>query len=233
MAAKVAEKTGMGHLQSVKAVEAVMETIVESVSDGASVFLRGFGTFKTVIRKAKKARDINRARPSRSRRRRSRCSNPAKTSSAESANKYHQSNPGFVWGCSKHQNPMTIDDLLQEAQEIQNFLESVPDNNEDPNELAIRLTYLNNYMARSGKMLADAKMMQDSAVAAAYAEHTKSILKMPATIAQKFIASQTVNENYLVNWLDRINRTCTHQSDNIRTQISFAKEQMSLTRRGY
>ena len=88
-------------------------------------------------------------------------------------------------------------------------------------------------MARSGKMLADAKMMQDSAVAAAYAEHTKSILKMPATIAQKFIASQTVDENYLVNWLDRINRTCTHQSDNIRTQISFAKEQMGLTRRGY
>lgn len=128
---------------------------------------------------------------------------------------------------------MNIDDLLQEAQEIQNFLESVPDNNEDPNELSIRLTYLNNYMARSGKMLADAKMMQDSAVAAAYAEHTKSILKMPATIAQKFIASQTVDENYLVNWLDRINRTCTHQSDNIRTQISFAKEQMGLTRRGY
>nr|WP_288892824.1 hypothetical protein [uncultured Alistipes sp.] len=128
---------------------------------------------------------------------------------------------------------MNINDLLQEAQEIQNFLESVPDNNEDPNELSIRLTYLNNYMARSGKMLADAKMMQDSAVAAAYAEHTKSILKMPATIAQKFIASQTVDENYLVNWLDRINRTCTHQSDNIRTQISFAKEQMGLTRRGY
>ena len=60
LAAKVAEKTGIGHLQSVKAVEAVMETIVESVSDGASVFLRGFGTFKPVIRKAKKARDISR-----------------------------------------------------------------------------------------------------------------------------------------------------------------------------
>lgn len=128
---------------------------------------------------------------------------------------------------------MNIDDLLQEAQEIQDFLESVPDNNEDPNELAIRLTYLNNYMARSGKMLADAKQMQDSAISAAYAEHSKAILKMPATIAMKFIASQTVTENYLVNWLDRINRTCTHQSDNIRTQIPFAKEQMSLTRRGY
>ena len=128
---------------------------------------------------------------------------------------------------------MNIDDLLQEAQEIQDFLESVPDNNEDPNELAIRLTYLNNYMARSGKMLADAKQMQDSAISAAYAEHSKAILKMPATIAMKFIASQTVAENYLVNWLDRINRTCTHQSDNIRIQISFAKKQMSLTRRGY
>ena len=128
---------------------------------------------------------------------------------------------------------MTLDDLLQEAQEIQNFLESVSDNNDDPKELAFRLSYLNNYMARSGKMLADAKLMQDSAVAAAYAEHAKFILKMPATIALKFISSQTVSENYLVNWLDRINRTCTHQGDNIRTQISFAKEEMSLTRKGY
>lgn len=128
---------------------------------------------------------------------------------------------------------MNIEELLAEAQEIQTFLESVPDNNDDPNELSTRLSYLNNYMARSGKMLADAKQMQDAAIAAAYAEHSKTILKMPATIAQKFIASQTVGENYLVNWLDRINRTCTHQSDNIRTQISFAKEQMSLTRKGY
>lgn len=128
---------------------------------------------------------------------------------------------------------MNIDDLLNEAQEIQDFLESVPDNNEDPNELANRLSYLNNYMARSGKMLADAKQMQDLAIAAVYAEHSKAILKMPATVAMKFISSQTVDENYLVNWLDRINRACTHQSDNIRTQISFAKEQMSLTRRGY
>lgn len=121
---------------------------------------------------------------------------------------------------------MNIDDLLREAQEMQNFLESVPDNNDDPKELAFRLSYLNNYMARSGKMLADAKLMQDSAVAAAYAEHAKSILRMPATIALKFISSQTVSENYLVNWLDRINRTCTHQGDNIRTQISFAKEEI-------
>lgn len=128
---------------------------------------------------------------------------------------------------------MNIDDLYSEAQEIQTFLESVPDNNDDPNELSIRLSYLNNYMARSGKMLADAKQMQDLAIAAAYAEHSKAILKMPATIALKFISSQTAEENYLVNWLDRINRTCTHQSDNIRTQISFAKEQMSLTRKGY
>lgn len=33
-------------------------------------------------------------------------------------------------------------------------------------------------------------------------------------------------ENKIVNWLDRINRTCVHQSDNLRTQLSFEKEQI-------
>lgn len=114
---------------------------------------------------------------------------------------------------------------------MQEYLEvTVSDN---PNELTERLGVLNVYMARSGKMLADAKHAQDKATAAAYAEHRDDILGLPATIAAKFIASQTASENYLVNWLDRINRTCTHQADNLRTLISFAKEQMGLTRKGY
>lgn len=60
VAAKVAEKAEISQHQAMKAVEAFMETIAKSVSDGAVVTLRGFGTFKTVVRKAKKARDISR-----------------------------------------------------------------------------------------------------------------------------------------------------------------------------
>lgn len=124
-----------------------------------------------------------------------------------------------------------MNDLINEAQKMQEFLEITTSDN--PNELTARLSEINVYMARSGAMLASAKQMQDNAISAAYAEHSKAIDKMPATIAMKFISSQCSQENYLVNWLDRINRTCTHQGENIRTQISFAKEQLSLTRRGY
>lgn len=60
VAAKVAEKTNIGQHQAVRAIETVMEVITEAVCSGDEVTLRGFGTFKTVVRRAKKARDISR-----------------------------------------------------------------------------------------------------------------------------------------------------------------------------
>ena len=42
-----------------------------------------------------------------------------------------------------------------------------------------------------------------------------------------------VSANQLVVWLDRINRTLVHAGDNIRTQISFAKQDLALQRKGY
>ena len=86
-------------------------------------------------------------------------------------------------------------------------------------------------MSRSGEMLADAMQLQDRAINAVYAEQGKLILKMPATIASKFVNSCCDQENRLVKWLERINATCKHQSDNLRTQISFAKEQFILENR--
>lgn len=60
VAASVAEKANISRDQAVKAVEAMIGTIMNAVSNGDEVTLRGFGTFKTVIRRAKKARDISR-----------------------------------------------------------------------------------------------------------------------------------------------------------------------------
>ena len=56
---------------------------------------------------------------------------------------------------------------------------------------------------------------------------------MPATIASKFITCQNADANYVVNWLDRLNRSLVHIGDNTRTQISFAKEELRLTKNGY
>lgn len=121
--------------------------------------------------------------------------------------------------------------LLKECSGIQSYLEiSVSD---DPAELAERLSMLCVYMARTGQMLADAKYVQDTQRSGLFAEHSKTIVKMPATIAARFIDSLTGEVNYLVTWTDRLNRTCVHQSDALRTLLSFSKEQLRMTKTGY
>jgi len=121
--------------------------------------------------------------------------------------------------------------LLKECSDMQAWLEEVP--SDEPKEMTDRLSVLGVYMARSGNMLADAKYLQDKARSMVFVEHGKSILKMPATVSTKFIDSQVGEVNYLVNWLDRINRTCVHQSDSMRTLLSFMKEQLRLNNTGY
>ena len=124
-----------------------------------------------------------------------------------------------------------LETLEREASVIQEFLETPY--TEDPNVMSARLTEINIYMARLGAMLAEAIKIQDEAIGMVYAEYGKQIGKMPATIAARFIQSYCSRENKLVKWLERMNTSCTYQSNSLRTQISFAKDQMNLTRSGY
>lgn len=121
--------------------------------------------------------------------------------------------------------------IIKEIEEMQSFLETTASDN--PKELIERLTDINVYLARSGKLLADAKAYQDEVVTNVYSRHIEFISRVPATVAMKFVSAQSVTANQLVTWLDRINRTLVHAGDNIRTQISFAKQDMALQRKGY
>lgn len=121
--------------------------------------------------------------------------------------------------------------ILKEIEEMQLFLEITTSDN--PKELVERLTDINVYMARSGKLLADAKAYQDQVTANVYAEHKDFLSRIPATIGLRFVSSQCVTANQIVTWLDRINRSLVHAGDNIRTQISYAKQDMVLQRKGY
>lgn len=124
-----------------------------------------------------------------------------------------------------------IKEIDKECRRMQDFLEITT--SDDPNELVGRLTDINVYMARSGLLLAECKAIQDKIIASVFDIYGSDLLKAPATIAKSFIASKTADINYYVNWLDRINRTCVHCGDNVRTQISFAKEELKLTRTGF
>lgn len=121
--------------------------------------------------------------------------------------------------------------MRNECGAMQDFLEA--EVSEIPEVLIARLTQVNTFIARSGKLLADAKYVQDAMQAEVYSSYPEAIQKMPATTARNFVNSQTADINYFVNWLDRINRSLVHIGDNMRTQLSFAKEELRLTKSGY
>lgn len=130
-------------------------------------------------------------------------------------------------------------DLLQkqlamfqsECTYMQEFLER--GDTDSPEALVERVTKLNVLLARSGKLLADAKLIQDEISEDVFIANEATIIKMGATLGRQYVQARTSNINYYVNWLDRLNRAMVHVGDNMRTQISFVKEELRLTKSGY
>lgn len=120
-------------------------------------------------------------------------------------------------------NIAPLSQIAIECKSIQTYLEiSVSD---EPAEIEQRGNDLSVYMARSGKLLADAKYHKDLAV-------KDSILKrldvnISASALNKLIDADCHDENYYVNWMERINRTATHQMDWIRSVLSKIKQEMA------
>lgn len=124
--------------------------------------------------------------------------------------------------------------MKKEAQYIQDYLDITC--SENPEEMAERIRVLSVYMARSGMMLADAKKLYNKKVASEIGETIIKIAKeqyLSATAQNKLVKAIAQDEQYLVDWLDRINRTCTHQIDALRSLLSYEKEQLRLRETGY
>jgi hypothetical protein len=121
-----------------------------------------------------------------------------------------------------------IERMTAEVSGIQAFMVSEP--TDEPTVLAERLAYCNVYLARSGEMLAQAKAMLNEAVTGVWERKGDMLLKAGAQIAQKVLAGYCKDEQFLVDWLDRVNKGLVHQSDNLRTLVSYAKANMTLGR---
>jgi hypothetical protein len=115
-------------------------------------------------------------------------------------------------------------EIKAELIEMQKFLEV--EISEDVTEAVLRGNTLTVYMARSGKLLADAKIHHDRKLRSDLVEQIKSINSMAPSVAVKFTNTLVENESYLVNWATRLNASCTHQLDWCRTLISKAKAEM-------
>lgn len=129
-------------------------------------------------------------------------------------------------------NIMPVSDIQKECQQIQDYLEAEY-NADVPAACEARGNDLEQYMARSGKMLADAKYWQDQFVNSAIMDTIKEALQQQkvwsVSLINKKVEALAKDYNYLVTWCDRINRTATHQLDFIRTLISKHKAEIQAS----
>ena len=99
----------------------------------------------------------------------------------------------------------------------------------EPNDLIAYLEEVDRIMAVSGNMLADAKYYQDAIKNAAI---LTSLSDEYSTLSQsaknEFIKTEAKDQNYMVNWIDRINACAVHIKDSIRTIISYRKKELEL-----
>ncbi|MCT3662536.1 hypothetical protein HZR00_08435 [Elizabethkingia anophelis] len=119
----------------------------------------------------------------------------------------------------------TQENIKFELRAIQDFLEEgVSEDN--PTAVQERGNTLTSYVARSGKILADAKYYRDEKTKDSIFQEIRDITKLSATTANKYIDSLCKEENYLVNWSERLNRAATHQLDWCRSVLSKQKEEL-------
>jgi len=114
---------------------------------------------------------------------------------------------------------------------MQSYLEINCSNS--PEEIEERISTLNVYMARSGQMLADAKKLLRSKKTEQISQTIIKIAKescLSATVQNALLDSICENESYLVDWTERVNRSCTHQIDSLRSLLSFEKEELRMTK---
>lgn len=89
------------------------------------------------------------------------------------------------------------------------------------------------YLARTGAMLADAKYHLNEALRS---DILVSLIQqmqgtyLSASAQKEFIRSACVYETWLVDFIDRLNSTCTHQIDWYRSVLSKYKQELSASR---
>ena len=116
--------------------------------------------------------------------------------------------------------------LIDECREIDAYMGVTPSDNIE--EIVERGNDLIVYISRTGKMLADAKYHLNVIRKAEIMDILKIIIpeKLSAKVQNALIDSVAREQQYLVDWCERLNRTAVHQLDWCRTLISKAKSEM-------
>lgn len=117
-------------------------------------------------------------------------------------------------------------DIHKELEEMQAFLEA--DYAADlPDQVQSRFDSLGAYMARSGKLKADAEYhyntLLESSIIAALRKASQET--MSTSTVNKYIEALSRDSKYLFTWADRVNRSCTHQHEGLRSVMSTLRSE--------
>jgi hypothetical protein len=126
------------------------------------------------------------------------------------------------------------DQLLAEAKEIQAYCEITV--SDSPAEMAERVAALCVYIARTGNMLAEAKRLLSRKRRGEVMRLIERILadnKLSAKVQNALVDSLCTDEQYLVDWVERLNRAATHQLEAMRSLLSYEKENLRIAKTGY
>lgn len=124
--------------------------------------------------------------------------------------------------------------MEQEIKEISDYLNITCSNN--PQEIQERISTIMVYMMRTGELLADAKKMLRRKKSDEIQNTIIQIAKencLSAKIQNALLESIAEDETFLVDRLDRLNASCVHQLDALRTLLSYEKEALRLNKAGY
>jgi hypothetical protein len=124
----------------------------------------------------------------------------------------------------------TLDQIEKELLAIDEFMEITP--SEQLAELKERLTILAQHIARTGKILADAKKHLNEAKKGEIMDTLRDIatrtpFATPKTV-NELISSLCATEQFFVDWAERTNRSCYHQWESCRSLLSLAKSEMII-----
>lgn len=116
--------------------------------------------------------------------------------------------------------------LAEEYNKIYSFVSSTYD--EAPHSIMDRMSMLNIYLARTGRMVAEADFLKD--------EKTQEVLSnikllgFSPSIQKEWIKSSTKAENMLFKSVERLNAAIVHQLDVLRSQLSYLKTEIENIR---
>lgn len=129
------------------------------------------------------------------------------------------------------------DKLEKEALEIASFLESgletAPEDVTHGDEVEYKGNQIAVYLSRTGAMLSDAKyhlneMLKSDILVSLIGQMQGTFLS--ASAQKEFIRSACTYETWLVDYIERLNRTCVHQLDWYRSVLSKYKEELNASK---